>query len=207
MSASSSRVVSPWAARSSGRRSWTISAATAWSPVSGSTAGFGLRNKPMSRPSGNPTTMTQVDVLPGRGTLVPIEVFRRIGTFNRRRFLITAPITSSVSGRDAPASDSPSHIAQRSTPNSGSPASLHPTDRGSLMAECIRLLCSRKSTANFRYYLSYVWLCSEPGHKWRNTLSHGVGLLLGTVGKTVVGFPLQICSRIWLKGNRTVKVS
>ncbi len=26
-----------------------------------------------------------VDVLPGRGTLVPVEVFRRIGTFNRRR--------------------------------------------------------------------------------------------------------------------------
>src|SRR5689334_12897741 len=27
----------------------------------------------------------QVDVLPGRGTLVPIEVFQRIGTFDRRR--------------------------------------------------------------------------------------------------------------------------
>jgi len=27
----------------------------------------------------------QVDVLPGRGTLVPVEVFQRIGTFDRRR--------------------------------------------------------------------------------------------------------------------------
>jgi len=61
--------------------------------------------------------------------------------------------------------------------------------------------------ANFRYYLNYVWLCSEPGDKWRNTLSHGAGLLLHTVGKTVVGFPLQVCSRLWLKGNRTVRVS
>jgi hypothetical protein len=75
------------------------------------------------------------------------------------------------------------------------------------VTECIHLLCSRKSTANLRYYLTYVWLCSEPGHKWRNTFSHGVGLLLDTVGKTILGFPLRVCSRLWLKGHRTVRAS
>ncbi len=57
------------------------------------------------------------------------------------------------------------------------------------MRECVRLLCSKKSTANLRYYLNYVWMCSEPGYRLRNTVSHGVGLLLDTLGKTVVGSP------------------
>jgi hypothetical protein len=149
----------------------------------------------------------QVDVLPGRGTLVPLEVFRRIGTFNRRRLPhYGADYEFSIRARRAGFRLAVSHRAKvyaklRIT-------GLYPPDRPRIsLAECARLLCSRKSTANLRYYLNYVWLCSEPGDKWRNTLSHGVGLLLDTVGKTVVGFPLQACSRLWLKGNRTVRVS
>ena len=149
----------------------------------------------------------QVDVLPGRGTLVPLEVFRRIGTFNRRRLPhYGADYEFSIRARRAGFRLAVSHRAKvyaklRIT-------GLYPPDRPRIsFAECARLLCSRKSTANFRYYLNYVWLCSEPGDKWRNTLSHGVGLLLDTVGKTVVGFPLQACSRLWLKGTRTVRVS
>jgi GT2 family glycosyltransferase len=148
----------------------------------------------------------QVDVLPGRGTLVPLEVFRRIGTFDRQHLPhYGADYEFSIRARRAGFTLVVSHRAKvyaklRIT-------GLYPPDRTRIsVAECIRLLCSRKSTANLRYYLNYVWLCSEPGHKWRNSLSHGVGLLLDTVGKTVVGFPLQVCSRIWLKGNRTVRV-
>ena len=148
----------------------------------------------------------QVDVLPGRGTLVPLEVFRRIGTFNRRLPHYGADYEFSIRARRAGFRLAVSHRAKvyaklRIT-------GLYPPDRPRIsFAECARLLCSRKSTANLRYYLNYVWLCSEPGDKWRNTLSHGVGLLLDTVGKTVVGFPLQACSRLWLKGTRTVRVS
>jgi GT2 family glycosyltransferase len=149
----------------------------------------------------------QVDVLPGRGTLVPVEVFRRVGTFNRRRLPhYGADYEFSVRARRAGFKLAVSHRAAvyaklRIT-------GLYPPDRPKIsLAECVRLLCSRKSTANLRYYLNYVWLCSEPGYKWRNTLSHGVGLLLDTVGKTVVGVPLQACSRLWWKGQRTVGVS
>lgn len=149
----------------------------------------------------------QVDVLPGRGTLVPLEVFRRIGTFNRRRLPhYGADYEFSIRARRAGFRLAVSHRAKvyaklRIT-------GLYPPDRPRIsVLECARLLCSRKSTANLRYYLNYVWLCSEPGDRWRNTLSHGVGLLLDTVGKTVVGFPLQACSRLWLRGSRTVRVS
>ncbi len=149
----------------------------------------------------------QVDVLPGRGTLVPIEVFQRIGTFDRRRLPhYGADYEFSIRARRAGFTLAVSHRAKvfaklRIT-------GLCPPDRPRIsLAECVRLLCSRKSTANLRYYLTYVWLCSEPGYKWRNTLSHGVGLLLDTVGKTTIGFPLQACSRLWLRGHRTVRAS
>jgi GT2 family glycosyltransferase len=149
----------------------------------------------------------EVDVLPGRGTLVPIEVFHRIGTFNRRCLPhYGADYEFSIRARRAGVKLAVSHRAKvyaklRIT-------GLYPPDRPRVsIIECLRLLCSRKSTANLRYYLNYVWLCSEPGDKWRNMFSHGVGLLLDTVGKTVVGFPLQACSRLWVKGHRTVKVS
>jgi GT2 family glycosyltransferase len=149
----------------------------------------------------------QVDVLPGRGTLVPIEVFQRIGTFDRRRLPhYGADYEFSIRAKRAGFTLAVSHRAKvfaklRIT-------GLCPPDRARIsLAECLQLLCSRKSTANLRYYLTYVWLCSEPGYKWRNTLSHGIGLLLDTVGKTAIGVPLQACSRLWLRGQGTVRAS
>jgi len=149
----------------------------------------------------------QVDVLPGRGTLVPVEVFQRIGTFDRRRLPhYGADYEFSIRAKRAGFTLAVCHRAKvfaklRIT-------GVCPPDRPRIsLAECVRLLCSRKSTANLRYYLTYVWLCSEPGYKLRNTLSHGVGLLLDTVGKTAIGFPLQACSRLWLKGQRTARAS
>jgi GT2 family glycosyltransferase len=148
-----------------------------------------------------------VDVLPGRGTLVPVEVFARIGTFNQRRLPhYGADYEFSIRAKRAGFILAVSHRARvyaklRIT-------GLFPPDRPRIsIRECVRLLCSKKSTANLRYYMNYVWICSEPGYKVRNTVSHAVGLLLDTVGKTVVGFPLQACMRFCLKANRTVKVS
>jgi GT2 family glycosyltransferase len=146
----------------------------------------------------------QVDVLPGRGTLVPIEVFQRIGTFDRRLPHYGADYEFSIRAKRAGFRLAVCHRANvyaklRIT-------GLYPPDRPRIsLAECMRLLCSRKSTANLRYYLTYVWVCSEPGYKLRNTLSHGVGLLVDTAGKTVIGFPLQAFSRLWLRG--TVRAS
>lgn len=148
-----------------------------------------------------------VDVLPGRGTLVPLEVFQRIGTFDRRRLPhYGADYEFSIRARRAGFTLAVSHRAKVYAKLGIT--GLYPPDRSRIsVAECARLLCSRKSTANLRYYLNYVWLCSEPGEKWRNLLSHGVGLLLDTVGKTAVGLPLQACSRLWLKSEGTVRAS
>src|SRR5688572_11778762 len=105
-----------------------------------------------------------VDVLPGRGTLVPVEVFAQIGTFNRRRLPhYGADYEFSIRAKRAGFILAVSHRARvyaklRIT-------GLFPPDRPRIsMRECLRLLCSKKSTANLRYYLNYVWICSEPGY-------------------------------------------
>jgi len=149
----------------------------------------------------------QVGVLPGRGTLVPVEVFQQVGTFNQRRLPhYGADYEFSVRAKRAGFKLAVSHRAKVYA-NLGI-TGLHPSDKPYLsFRECVRLLFSKKSTANLRYYLTYVWLCSEPGCKLRNTLSHGIGLLLDTVGKTVVGSPLAACVRWWLKSPATAKAS
>lgn len=148
-----------------------------------------------------------VDVLPGRGTLVPVEVFRRIGTFNRRRLPhYGADYEFSIRAKRAGFRLAVSHDARvfAKLEITG----FYPPDRPKIsIRECVRLLCSKKSTANLLYYLNYVWMCSESGYRLRNTISHGVGLLLDTLGKTAVGVPLQICMRLWLRVDRTVKAS
>ena len=148
-----------------------------------------------------------VDVLPGRGTLVPVEVFRRIGTFNRRRLPhYGADYEFSIRAKRAGFTLAVSHRAKVFAKLGIT--GFYPPDQPKIsVRECMRLLCSRKSTANLRYYLNYVWMCSEPGYRVRNTVSHGVGLLLDTFGKTAIGLPLQICMRFWLRADRAVKAS
>jgi GT2 family glycosyltransferase len=148
-----------------------------------------------------------VDVLPGRGTLVPVEVFRRIGTFNRRRLPhYGADYEFSIRAKRAGFRLAVSHCA-RVFAKLGI-TGFYPPDRPKIsIRECMRLLCSKKSTANLRYYLNYVWMCSEPGSRLRNTVSHGLGLLLDTLGKTAVGLPLQVCMRLWFRADRAVKAS
>ncbi|MEX5215244.1 MAG: glycosyltransferase family 2 protein [Nitrospiraceae bacterium] len=147
----------------------------------------------------------QVDVLPGRGMLVPIEVFDRIGTFDHRRLPhYGADYEFSIRAKRAGFTLAVSHRAKAYA--NFRITGWHLPDRATLsMKESLQLLFSRKSTANLLYYLRYVWLCSEPDCKVRNTFSQGLGLLLNTIGKTTLGVPIAACVRFCLKSARKFK--
>lgn len=147
------------------------------------------------------------DVLPGRGTLVPIEVFKEVGNFNRRRLPhYGADYEFMVRARRAGFRLLVSHLAKvyAKLDISG----LHMPDSARLsIGECATLLTSRRSAANLWYYSTYVWMCSEPGWKLRNSLAHGAGLLMETIGKTLVGAPFAAMARLCLKGIRIMRAS
>lgn len=149
----------------------------------------------------------QVDVLPGRGTLIPLEVFHRVGNFNERRLPhYGADYEFTARAKRAGFLLAVSHRAKVYA-NLGI-TGIHPPDRLTLsMVECGRLLFSRKSSANLYYHLTYVWMCSEPGWRLRNTVSHGLGLLMDTFGKTLVGAPFAAGLRLCLKGLRIMRTS
>lgn len=147
-----------------------------------------------------------VDVLPGRGTMVPIEVFQTVGNFNEKRLPhYGADYEFFVRARRAGFRLAVSHQARvhANLKQTG----FHPDDRVSFSwAECRQLLFSRKSSANLYYYLTYVWMCSEPGWKLRNVRSHGLGLLMDMAGKPAFGAPLVAGLRLCLKGVRNMRV-
>lgn len=147
------------------------------------------------------------DMLPGRGTLVPIEVFQKVGNFNQRRLPhYGADYEFMVRARRAGFRLVVSHSAKvyAKLDISG----LHMPDCARLsISECVTLLSSRKSAANLCYYPTYVWMCSEPGWKLRNTMAHGMGLLMEAVGKTRVGAPFAAVLRFCLKGMRIMRAT
>ena len=147
------------------------------------------------------------DVLPGRGTLVPIEVFRKVGNFKQRRLPhYGADYEFMVRARRAGFRLMVSHSAKVYAKLDVT--GLHMPDRARLsISECATLLASRRSAANLCYYSTYVWMCSEPGCKLRNTLAHGTGLLMETIGKTLVGAPFAAMARLCLKGFRIMRAS
>lgn len=147
------------------------------------------------------------DVLPGRGTLVPIEVFQKVGNFDQRRLPhYGADYEFTVRARRAGFRLVVSHSAKVYAKLNIS--GLHMPDRARLsLSECATLLTSRRSAANLWYYSTYVWKCSEPGWKLRNTLAHGTGLLMDTIGKTLVGAPFAAMARLCLKGIRIMRAS
>lgn len=147
------------------------------------------------------------DVLPGRGTLVPIEVFENVGTFNQRRLPhYGADYEFTVRARRAGTRLIVSHAAKVYARLDISGLSM-PRGKTLSVRECFTLLTSRKSAANVYYYLTYVWLCSEPGWKLRNTLSHGFGLLMDTVGNTTIGYPFAAAFRWTTKGFKVARKS
>lgn len=134
-----------------------------------------------------------VDVLSGRGTLIPVEVFKKIGSFNQKRLPhYGADYEFSVRAKRAGYRLVVSHkaIVYSKLNITG----LCIPDKGIIpVYECFRLLFSKRSKAHIYYFLNYVWLCSEKGFRLRNTLKSGANILIRTSLKTIPGYPLYIC--------------
>lgn len=147
------------------------------------------------------------DVLPGRGTLVPIEVFEKAGAFNHRRLPhYGGDYEFTIRAKRAGTRLIVSHAAKVYARLDISGLSI-PGGERILVRECITLLTSRRSAANAYYYLTYVWMCSDPGWKLKNTLSHGLGLFMDTVGRTIIGYPFAAMFRWTTKGLRVARKS
>lgn len=131
-----------------------------------------------------------VDVLSGRGTLIPVEVFRKIGTFNEARLPhYGADYEFSIRARRAGFKLLVSHRAK--VRGKLEITGLHLLGTTKLTArECFALLFARKSAANVYYYLTYIWLCSEKDWRIRNVISHGIGVVMDSLEKTVLGWPV-----------------
>jgi GT2 family glycosyltransferase len=128
-----------------------------------------------------------VDVLPGRGTLIPVDVFSTIGTFNRRKLPhYGSDYEFSVRAKRAGYKLVIAHKARVYSRQDMTGLECPDTNVISL-TECCKLLFSRKSKTNIVYYLNYVWLCSESAWRWRNVLVSIRNILSRTVGRTIPG--------------------
>lgn len=148
---------------------------------------------------------TDVDTLPGRGTLVPIFVFKEIGTFDVGRLPhYGADYEFFVRARRAGYRLQVSHRARvfaklHITGLQAPETSLVP------LKECLNLLLSKKSKMNLVYYLNYVWLCSERQYRVGNLLRGALGTLSQTLLKTLPFLPLRFFITIVLRAVRMVE--
>lgn len=145
-------------------------------------------------------------VLPGRGTLVPVEVFKKAGNFNLKRLPhYGADYEFTYRARKAGYRLVIAHKARvfAKLDITGLKA---PAGRKIIsLKECYRLLASKKSTTNLRYYLNYVWLCSEGRYRFINTFREARRILSGTLGRTLPLFPLfYIFSLAWTLVRRVL---
>lgn len=132
----------------------------------------------------------KTDVLPGRGTLIPIEVFKKIGSFNLKKLPhYGADYEFTVRARRAGFRLLVSHKA-RVFARLDITGLVVPDKKIISLKECYQLLFSKKSKSHIFYYLNYVWLCSEPGYKLKNTFSSAKGILSTTLGKTIPFIPV-----------------
>ena len=135
---------------------------------------------------------TDVDVLPGRGTLVPIEVFKKIGNFDVKRlphygadyeFMVRAK----RAGYKLIVSYKAKVFAKLDI------TGLVPSEKKIIsMCECFNLMFSKKSKINVRYYLNYAWLCSEKGYRLRNVVYSALHVLSVTLFKTLPMYPFNM---------------
>jgi GT2 family glycosyltransferase len=143
---------------------------------------------------------SDVDALPGRGTLVPVEVFKAIGNLNLRKLPHYGAdyeffIRAKRAGFRLIVSNRARVLAKLNISGINTP------DKKILsMRECFPLLISKKSRTNIYYYLNYVWLCSEKEDRMRNLVYSAWGILTRTVAKTfpliVVTYPVLFLLRI-----------
>ena len=130
---------------------------------------------------------TNVDVLSGRGTLVPVEVFQDIGGFNRKRLPhYGADYEFAVRARRAGYKLVLSHIAKVHGKLDVT-GLVAPQGKVLSWKECRDLLFSKKSKTNLFYYSNYVWLTSNKGDKVRNLAASARGILRSTVFATKYG--------------------
>jgi GT2 family glycosyltransferase len=128
-----------------------------------------------------------VNVLPGRGTLIPIEVFSEIGTLNRHQLPhYGADYEFSIRARRAGYRLIVSHRAKVYAKLDVTGLEC-PVGKVLSLRECGRFLFSKKSKINILYYLRYVWLCSERQWRIRNTIDGAVNIVSLTIGQTLIG--------------------
>ncbi|HTP42250.1 MAG TPA: glycosyltransferase family 2 protein [Nitrospiria bacterium] len=137
----------------------------------------------------------QVDVLPGRGTLIPVEVFNTIGGFNARILPhYGADYEFSIRARRAGFRLIVSHRARVYSRRAVTGYDI--PDKGRLsIGESMTLLFSTKSKTNARYFLAYVWLCSNDDVRIRNTLAAAMALMTRIVLRTGPFYPLYLMGR------------
>jgi GT2 family glycosyltransferase len=128
------------------------------------------------------------DVLPGRGTLIPQEVFKKIGTFNLKKLPhYGADYEFMIRAKRAGFKLMVSHRAKVFAKLNITGLNV-PNKRFLTLKESLALLFSKRSKTNIRYYLNYIWLCSEKNHRVINVIYNFANILANTLFKTVYFF-------------------
>jgi len=133
-----------------------------------------------------------VGALPGRGTLVPVSVFREVGNFDAERLPhYGADYEFSIRARRAGYRLLVSHRACVFAKTNITGIEV-PQKAFISLKECADLLFSKKSKTHLIYYLNYVWLCSERPCRVRNVINSALGTLYHTLLKTRPFFPIKV---------------
>lgn len=114
---------------------------------------------------------TKVNVLPGRGTLVPVEVFRRIGNINARmlpHYQADYEFACRAQRAGFALVVSYKSVIRVHTDITGSEGNLATPVSAK---EVLYLLFSRKSIRNLRYRLAFIGLACPPRYRLRNWLA------------------------------------
>ena len=149
---------------------------------------------------------TNVDVLSGRGTFIPVEVFEKIGSFNQKQLPhYGADYEFSIRAKIAGFKLVTSHRARVYAKLHISGFDIIP-GRGLIsLRECFILLFSKKSKLNIRYFLNYVWLCSSNEFKLPNTLRSAASIIAQTFLRTIPGRPFYYVLKLLFKFYSYVK--
>jgi len=129
-----------------------------------------------------------VDVLPGRGTLVPIEVFKKIGNFNNKKLPHYGAdyeffVRAKRAGYNLIVANKAKVFAKRNISGIKLPKKKYLS-----LKECFYLLFSKKSRRHIYYYLNYIWLCSEKRWKKINVIISALNILRTTFCRTIIGY-------------------
>ena len=148
-----------------------------------------------------------IDVLPGRGTLIPIEVFKKIGNFNVKKLPhYGADYEFTIRAKRAGHKLIVSHNARVFGNHAYSTGGLKVPDKKTIsLRECFNLLFSTKSTTNVYYYLNYIWLCSDENFRVKNVTNSAIGILKNTLFRTIYFFFIYtILSKVYFLLKRLV---